>query len=374
MSYAKVRNAIGLSSVARSSRGNKNSKKRIILNANPAAQSRTSQPLRPNRFAPFGSRSEGTLQVMRRPGVPPSLSKVWRDCSTPRDRLRRLPDLASPGPPRSVMIAEAFVLAVVCGLPALERLWAAACTRTSEYTMFVAGCFLSQLFGYFLGVLPYAMVDAVRPVAFTRRKIQPGKYLSRADAARTVAALAGLFVAVMLPMIAAGGGYLGLVGISRDGPLPGRGSLLVQLGFFLVVEDYLNYWLHRWLHTPWLYKKVHAVHHEFTAPFALMATYAHPVEVVVLAIPTFAGPALVAPHMFTVFVWQLLRNYEAIDIHSGYEMPWSAKSIFAGYAGAEHHDYHHYMHSGNFASVFVWCDQLYGTDLGYEMYNAKKLR
>lgn len=272
------------------------------------------------------------------------------------------------------MIAEVFVVAVLSSMPALQQAWDVISASTSEYAMFVSGCFLAQLCGYFLGVLPYAFIDLLRPAHFTRRKIQPQRYVTCADASRSFVALMGLFFAVMLPMIALGGGYLSLAGISRDGPLPGRVSLLAQLAFFLVVEDYLNYWLHRWLHTPWLYKKVHSVHHEFTAPFALMATYAHPVEVVVLSIPTFAGPAMVRPHMFTVLVWQLLRNYEAIDIHSGYETPWTMKSLFSAYAGAEHHDYHHYMHSGNFASVFVWCDYLYGTDLGFQSFKAKKLR
>ena len=67
-----------------------------------------------------------------------------------------------------------------------------------------------------------------------------------------------------------------------------------------------------------------------------------------------------------------MRNYEAIDIHSGYELPFSIKSILPSYAGTAHHDYHHFMHSGNFASIFTWCDQLYGTSIGYESFMAKK--
>jgi hypothetical protein len=33
-----------------------------------------------------------------------------------------------------------------------------------------------------------------------------------------------------------------------------------------LVEDYLTYWLHRFLHTKWGYEKIHHVHHEKTAP------------------------------------------------------------------------------------------------------------
>lgn len=270
------------------------------------------------------------------------------------------------------MIAEAFLIAVLTSLPALDRQWTSLCSTTSEYKMFVLGCITAQFAGYFLGIFPYLALDLLRPSLFSRRKIQPQRYSTAADRRRALGNILSTLLFVMSPLIALGGRYISFAGISRAGPLPTPPVLFLHLAFFLVVEDFLNYWLHRWLHTPWMYRHVHSVHHEFTAPFALMAAYAHPVEVVVLALPTFAGPALIAPHMFTVLVWQLLRNYEAIDIHSGYEAPLSAKALFPAYAGADHHDYHHYMHSGNFASVFVWCDRLYGTDLGYSSFKQKQ--
>ena len=40
------------------------------------------------------------------------------------------------------------------------------------------------------------------------------------------------------------------------------------------------YYLHRLLHHPRLYASVHKMHHEYSAPFALMAIYCHPVELV----------------------------------------------------------------------------------------------
>jgi len=33
---------------------------------------------------------------------------------------------------------------------------------------------------------------------------------------------------------------------------------------FNVIEDTGFYWVHRWLHTPWAYAKIHKVHHEYT--------------------------------------------------------------------------------------------------------------
>lgn len=270
------------------------------------------------------------------------------------------------------MIVEAFLLALGMSMPFVRRLWTQMCSQYSEYRMFVVGCFLSQVLGYFIGALPYSMLDVLKPANTAKRKVQFGKYPSKPEMTRITLLLILNFVGVILPMLLIGGAALPKFGISRDGPIPSTLVMFVHLLFFLVVEDYLNYWLHRLLHTPWLYKHVHSVHHEHTAPFALIAAYAHPAETLILAIPTFAGPALIAPHLLTVFAWQMLRNYEAIDIHSGYELEPSIKSVFPGYAGVDHHDYHHYMHSGNFASVFVWCDRLYDTNYGYDVYRSRR--
>jgi sterol desaturase/sphingolipid hydroxylase (fatty acid hydroxylase superfamily) len=40
----------------------------------------------------------------------------------------------------------------------------------------------------------------------------------------------------------------------------------MHLVVYTLVEDYLTYWLHRFLHTKWGYEKIHHVHHEKTAP------------------------------------------------------------------------------------------------------------
>lgn len=237
--------------------------------------------------------------------------------------------------------------------------------------MVIWGTFIAQVIGYFLGCVPYTILDFLRLPIFERHKIQERKYASGKNLVKTSWCILLLFIGMVLPLIALGEKFLTVCGMTRDGPLPSPSTVFVQVVFFFLVEDYANYWIHRWLHTPFLYKYVHSVHHEYTAPFALAATYAHPVEIIMLGIPTFLGPLMVGPHLLTLWIWMLARNYEAIDIHSGYEFPWNINSYLPWYAGTQHHDFHHYMHSGNFASVFVWCDKLYGTDLQYEAFMKK---
>ncbi len=266
------------------------------------------------------------------------------------------------------MLAEVFFLLALYCTPSLNPTWQWLCTRFSEYNMFVWGCFLSQVFGYFLGCVPYLLMDYLRTKRSKKYKVQEAKYPQLADVLYTSREMLISFTTVVLPMLLVGGLFIHKVGITRDGPIPSWSTVAVQIVYFFLVEDFFNYWLHRLLHLPWLYRHIHSVHHKYTAPFSITAAYAHPAEVIILAIPTFLGPALLGPHLYTLMIWQVMRNYEAIDIHSGYELPLSFKNLIPGYAGTAHHDYHHYMHSGNFASVFTWCDRLYGTHLAYEIF------
>jgi methylsterol monooxygenase len=77
------------------------------------------------------------------------------------------------------------------------------------------------------------------------------------------------------------------------------------------------------LHTGILYKHIHKIHHKYSAPFGLAAEYAHPAEVMILGAGTIAGPLLYCYftrdfHILTMYIWILLRLFQAIDAHSGY--------------------------------------------------------
>ena len=111
-----------------------------------------------------------------------------------------------------------------------------------------------------------------------------------------------------------------MVGIHTQLPLPSLGEMAAQLLVYFLVEDYLNYWIHRLLHGEWGYQKIHRVHHEFTAPIGFAAPYAHWAEVLILGIPSFVGPAIAPGHTITFWLWIVLRQVEAIDTHSGYEV------------------------------------------------------
>ena len=88
------------------------------------------------------------------------------------------------------------------------------------------------------------------------------------------------------------------------------------------------------MHHPTLYKRIHKMHHEWTAPIGVISVYCHPVEHILSnLVPLFVGPALCGCHMFTTMVWVVVALLTTTISHSGYHFPLLPSP--------EAHDYHH---------------------------------
>ena len=148
------------------------------------------------------------------------------------------------------------------------------------------------------------------------------------------------------------------------------------ISFITDMVDMFHYVAHRALHWGPLYKNIHKLHHEFSAPIGLAAEYAHPLEVLILAQGTISGPFLYCVfrndlHILTVYLWITLRLFQAVDAHSGYDFPWSLRHFLPFWAGADHHDYHHMAFTNCYSTSFRWWDYLLGTDNKYHAYKAR---
>lgn len=252
-------------------------------------------------------------------------------------------------------------------LTAAETLWFNYTANKSDYIIYCHNIlFLFLIFT--LVPLFYIFIELVFRDYIAAYKIQPKVNFSLYDNFKCYFDVMRMFILVVGPLQLVSYPSIRMIGVRTSLPLPSLTEIISQLVVYFLIEDYTNYWIHRLLHCKWGYEKIHKIHHEYTAPIGFAAPYAHWVEVLILGIPSFLGPAIVPGHMITFWLWIGLRQIEAIETHSGYDFPWTFTKYIPFYGGADYHDYHHYVggqSQSNFASVFTYCDYIYGTDKGY---------
>lgn len=168
-------------------------------------------------------------------------------------------------------------------------------------------------------------------------------------------------------------------GLETSVPFPPLIKMAYQIAIFFVLEDTWHYWSHRALHWGPLYKNIHKIHHQYSAPFGLAAEYASPIEVMILGLGSVFPPILWCAitkdlHILTMYIWIVLRLFQAIDAHSGYEFPWSLHHFLPFWAGADHHDTHHEKFIGNYSSSFRWWDFVLDTESGPEAAKRRRER
>ena len=108
--------------------------------------------------------------------------------------------------------------------------------------------------------------------------------------------------------------------------LPSPMLLAGSVLFCMLCEDFTFYFSHRLLHTRFLYRHFHKMHHRFTVTVGIAAEYAHPFEHVFgIMLPTAIGPLILGRniHILTVFAWYAVRTGESLDGHCGYDFSFS---------------------------------------------------
>ncbi|OMH79867.1 Methylsterol monooxygenase [Zancudomyces culisetae] len=262
-----------------------------------------------------------------------------------------------------------------------EVKWLSLFEGRNEALVFGLVAFFHHLVFYYGRYLPYYIADYIP--ALQKYRLQPNKVSSDKMWWHCFTSLLKSQLLVQLPMMMMFYPAARVIGFTMSVPFPSLVTVAYQCVIFLFVEDFYHYWVHRLMHQKDLYKRIHKVHHEYTAPFGITAEYAHPLETVILGQGTIGGPILYSyiatsmgategVHVVTMLVWISVRLFQTIEAHCGYDFPWALSNWFPLWAGADHHDYHHMEFVNNFASTFRYLDRIFGTDKSYQRYYKKR--
>lgn len=141
--------------------------------------------------------------------------------------------------------------------------------------------------------------------------------------------------------------------------------LALSFPAMLLWHDFYFYVTHRLLHTRWLFRHVHGLHHRSRHPSPWAAYAFHPVEAFVNALVTPLALLVVPLHIGVLLafaVHQITRNAHG---HAAVEtMPRGFTTHWLGgrFTTTTHHHLHHETAKGNYGLWFTWWDRVFKTE------------
>jgi sterol desaturase/sphingolipid hydroxylase (fatty acid hydroxylase superfamily) len=124
--------------------------------------------------------------------------------------------------------------------------------------------------------------------------------------------------------------------------------------------------MHRFLHTRWMFKKIHCIHHSSRNPTALTFLTLHPVETIMTSLSTPLCIFLFPISANALIILYMLNLIHAAYAHNGFEwFPGKFSRQWGNNAIA--HYLHHKNVKVNFSYYYLFWDRLFGTlDKNYD--------
>ncbi|EFX79387.1 hypothetical protein DAPPUDRAFT_319685 [Daphnia pulex] len=238
---------------------------------------------------------------------------------------------------------------------------------TDDWNLYVWGIVLSiQIPFWSVGIL-FAFLDYYNwPKWIMRYKIQPGTN-EPVDLNKLTETIRVVLVnqwVIAFPLLIASYYFQKMINrMPEIQELPTVEHTLIDFLVLFICEEVGVYYVHRLIHHPKLYIRVHKKHHEWRAPVAIASMYCTGTEYFLLLSAAAMGPLLMNPHIITQWVWYAFVQLRSVNEHTGYEFPWLPS--------AEHHNYHHIMSNACYSHSY-FLDWLHGTDKGFRSYIRKK--
>ena len=138
----------------------------------------------------------------------------------------------------------------------------------------------------------------------------------------------------------------------------------LSIPVMLFVHDTLFYWLHRLMHHPALFRRVHLVHHLSVKPSAWAAYSFHPREALLEELLVVLIVFTIPSHPAALMIFQSLSTLINVYGHCGrefYPEGWHRHWMGKWINTSTLHDRHHHSGRGNYGLYLLFWDRLMGT-------------
>ncbi len=139
---------------------------------------------------------------------------------------------------------------------------------------------------------------------------------------------------------------------------------VISIPLMFLIHDTYFYWMHRFMHHPFIFKYIHLIHHKSTNPTPWTSYSFHFMESILEAaiIPIIAFTLPV--HKSALIIFLLLQFIYNVYGHLGFELyPKNFNKHFIGrwINTSVAHNMHHKYFTGNYGLYFLFWDRLMGT-------------
>ncbi|KAI1096456.1 C-5 sterol desaturase [Rostrohypoxylon terebratum] len=210
---------------------------------------------------------------------------------------------------------------------------------------------ITWIFGF---VLYFLFATLSYLFVFDKKTMQHPKYLKHQmwleikQAMQSMPGMAALTVPFWLMDVR---GYTRLYDTPADGP--GPWYEILQYPFFILFTDACIYLIHRGLHHPLIYKRLHKPHHKWIMPTPYASHAFHPVDGWAQSLPYHIFPLLFPLNKFASVGLFVFVNFWTIMIHDG---EYVANSPVIN--GAACHTMHHLYFNYNYGQYTTFWDRL----------------
>jgi Delta7-sterol 5-desaturase len=136
----------------------------------------------------------------------------------------------------------------------------------------------------------------------------------------------------------------------------GRAWNYIQFPLFLLFTDFCIYWIHRGLHHPLIYKRLHKPHHKWIMPTPFAAFAFHPLDGYSQSVPYHLFPFIFPLQKFAYITLFVFVQVWSVMIHDG---EYVANSPVIN--GAACHTMHHLYFNYNYGQFTTLWDRLGGS-------------